>query len=72
MSEAIEQIQNGLSVAKTILGTRQVEDWLPILLFSGGMKPYELRLLRTKSVEFGGKKKTVIKKDCDTDLKDLL
>ena len=64
MSEAIEQIQNGLSVAKDILGSRPVAEWFPLLLYSGSMASYETKLLQTKSVEFRGERKNVIKRDC--------
>ena len=68
LSEAIEQVQNGLRTAKTILGTRPVVEWLPVLLYSGRMHSSETRLLRTKSVEFRGRRTNIIKRDCNTQL----
>ena len=72
MSDAIQQIQNGLQVAKDILGNHYVADWLPLLLYSGSMKPYETKLLLTRSVTFMGKRKNVIKRDCGTRLNTVL
>ena len=72
MSEAIDQIQNGLIVARDILSNRPVAEWLPLLLYKGRMKPYETRLLRSKSVEFRGERKNIIKRNCDTQLSTIL
>ena len=63
MSDAIQQIQNGLSVAMTILDNRPVAEWLPLLLYSGSMDPSETRLLRTKPVKFRGQQKNIIKRN---------
>jgi hypothetical protein len=72
LSEAIEQIQNGLDVADSILGQKDVADWLPLLIYSGRMKPAETKLLTNKSVKFRGKPKNVIKRDCGTKLSEVL
>ena len=72
MSEAIQQIQNGLQVAKDILGDHRVADWLPLLLYSGRMKPYETKLLLARSVTFAGERKNVIKSDCGNRLSTIL
>ena len=72
LSEAIDQIQNGLRVAMGILGNRPVAEWLPLLMYSGSMHPNETRLLRTKSVEFRGQRKNIIKRNCNTQLTALI
>ena len=72
LSEAIEQIQNGLDVADSILERHAVAGWLPLLIYSGGMKPDETRLLRTKSVKFRNENKNVIRRDCGTRLSQVL
>ena len=72
MSAAISQIQNGLRVAGDILGTRPVAQWFPLLLYSGSMKPEEIRLLRTESVVFRGEPKIVEKRGCDTRFSEIL
>lgn len=68
ISEAREQIQNGLSVAMEILGNCSIADWFPILAYRGRMKPAEIKLLQTKPVRFQGKLKNVVKCDCGTSL----
>ncbi len=72
MSQAIEQIQNGLSVAAGILKNVSVAEWLPILMFSGHIGPHEIRLLRNKSVEFQGERKIVVKRPCNSKLSAIL
>ena len=72
MSAAISQIQNGLRVAGDILETRPVAQWFPLLLYSGSMKPNEIRLLRTKSVVFRGQRKNVEKRSCDSRFSEIL
>lgn len=72
MSDAIKQIQTGLGVAAYILNNRPVAEWLPVLLYSGGMNPYETKLLQSKSVKFRGERKLVIKRNCGTKLSAIL
>ena len=72
MSEAIAQIQNGLSVANDILAGRPVDDWVPLLLFSGRMRSDETRLLRNRPVQFRGQRKVVEKRKCGTLLSAVL
>ena len=72
MSQAIDQIQNGLRVAKDILKGRPVDDWVPLLLYSGRMRLNETRLLQSRSVEFRGERKVVVKRDCGTRLSAVL
>ena len=72
LSEASKQIQNGLSIAMGILGSRQVEEWLPVLLFSGKMHPQGTKYLLTKSVNFRGKRKNIVKQRCGSNLTALL
>ena len=72
ISDAREQIQNGLIVAEGILGGHPVAEWFPLLLYDGGMKPYEIKLLQTRSVEFRGQRKNIVKRNCDTRLSTVL
>ena len=72
LRHAIDQIQNGLNVANGLLGTHTVADWVPLLVYSGHMSPHEIKLLQTKGVQFQGKKKIVVKCDCDTRLSAIL
>ncbi len=72
MSDAIEQIQNGLGLAADILKNHPVAEWVPVLLYSGGMNSHEIRLLQNKSVKFRGDRKLVIKRDCGTKLSAIL
>ena len=72
LSNAITQIQNGLTVADDILQGHDVDDWHPILVYSGHIGPTEIRLLRTRSVVFRGKPKIVIKMRCNRPLTSIL
>ena len=72
LSDAITQIQNGLSLASDVLEGHAVGDWLPLLVYSGHMGASEVRLLRTKSVEFRGNQKKVVRTDCNTELRAVL
>ena len=72
MSQAIAQIQNGLRVANDILEGRPVDDWVPLLLYSGRMRLNETRLLQNRSVQFRGQRKVVEKRNCGTPLSAVL
>ena len=72
MSHAVDQIQNGLGVAATILAGHPVSEWVPILLYNGRMTSHETRLLRNRSVEFRGERKNVVKRDCGARLSTIL
>lgn len=72
ISDAREQIQNGLRIAESILGVHPVTEWFPLLLYNGGMHPDETRLLRAKSVEFRGERKNIDKRNCGTRLSTVL
>ncbi len=71
LSEAIEQIQNGLDVADSILGQHTVSRWLPLLIYSGHMTLAETKLLTNKSVKFRGNPKNVIRQNCGTKLSEI-
>ena len=76
LSDAIEQIQGGLTVANHILGRvsegRITADWSAILLFSGGMHPRDLSTLRNRRVSFRGAARTIEKHDCGIRLSDIM
>ena len=72
MSQAIEQIQNGLRVADDILEGRPVDGWVPLLLYSGRMRLNETRLLQNRRVKFRGEPKVVVKRDCGARLSAVL
>ena len=68
MAEAIEQIQNGLTVAGRILRGYPVRRWFPVLLYSGSMAPSATKLLQNKRIKFRDDSQQVIKQDCDSRL----
>ena len=72
VSTAIEQIQNGLTVAGDILRGCVVKDWIPMLMYSGRMTPRVANVLRTRRVRFRGERKIVDRKDCGTQLVTVL
>lgn len=72
LSNAIQQIQNGLKVADGILQDCTVVDWFPLLVYRGHFGPAETRLLRNKTVEFRGKRKSVIRRHCGSELIEVL
>ena len=69
VGQAIQQIQNGLTLAMELLDGRQVSDWYPLLFYSGHMSPLATNLLRTKTVSFQHVRKSVIKRNCNTELR---
>lgn len=72
MADAIEQIQQGLTLAENeMLENQSVSDWFPILLYSGRMK-YDIDVLRKRSVQFRGARKNVIRKDCGSSLSEII
>ena len=66
--KAIQQIQGGLGLARTILRNRTIEKWYPLLFFRGKMKGNDLRAIQTRTVSYGGKKKLVDRIDCGSSL----
>ena len=66
--KAISQIQGGLNLARSILGSRLVDKWYPLLFFRGSMRGNDLRTLQTRTVSYGGKKKLVDRIDCGSSL----
>ena len=67
-SVAIEQIQNGLTLAHGMLGNRSTVDWYPLLFYGGRLRGHGLDLLRSRKVSFGGKKRLVDRVDCGASL----
>ena len=66
--KAIQQIQGGLDLARSILGGRTIERWYPLLFFRGKMKGNDLRTLQTRTVSYGGKRKLIDRLDCGSSL----
>ena len=66
--KAITQIQGGLDLARSILRSRTVEKWYPLLLFRGSMRGNDLRAIQTITVSYGGKRKLVDRIDCGSSL----
>ena len=71
-SVAIGQIQSGLALAHNVLGSRPTVEWYPLLFYGGRSRGHGLKLLRTKPVSFGGKKKLVDRVDCGSSLSGCL
>ena len=71
-SDAIKQIQNGLTVAESMLGNQTVAAWFPTLLFNGRLAQDDAQLLRTKQVRFRREPKVIIKRNCGTRLSAIL
>ena len=76
LSEAIEQIQGGLTVANDILvstsGVHLVAEWVPALVYSGGIHSDDTNVLRNTQVWFQGAGRAIEKHDCGTRLSDIL
>ena len=72
MSHAIDQIQGGLRIAATILARRRVSDWVPLLLYNGRMTSSDTTILRTRTVEFQGERKIIVKRNCGSQLAAVL
>ena len=70
--KAIRQIQGGLDLARSILGNRVIERWYPLLFFRGKVKGNDRRVLQTRRVSYGGKKKLVERVDCGASLLNYL
>ena len=71
-SEVISQIQNGLTIASDILGEQTVSGWFPVLLYDGGLTPYETSLLQNTRVLFKGESKAIRRYSCGTRLSVVL
>lgn len=75
LGQAIEQIQNGLSVAADSLSGHEVENWFPVLLFRGGLRAIGTTKLRTRPVTLPTRQRNnseVIKRDCGSSLAAIL
>ena len=72
VSDAIEQIQNGLTIAESVLGNQTVAAWFPTLLFNGRLAQDDANLLRTRQVRFRREPKVIMKRNCGTRLSALL
>ena len=66
--KAVRQIQGGLDLARSILGNRVIERWYPLLFARGKIKGTGKRVLQTRRVSYGGKKKLVDQLDCGSNL----
>ena len=75
VSEAIQQIQNGLSVAASALYHHEIDNWFPVLLYRGGLGAIGTTKLRTRLVTLPTRHTNsleVIKRDCDSSLAAIL
>ena len=72
MSVAIGQIQGGLNLADSLLQTQALEEWYPLLLYSGSMPRKERDVLQRKLVTYRGGRVRVDRINCGSDLLDYL
>ena len=70
--KAIEQIQGGLNLARSILRNRTIDTWYPLLFFRGKMRGNDLRAIQTRTVSYSGKKKLIDRIDCGSSLRAYL
>ena len=71
INDALEQIQMGMKVADEFLDGRQVDNWHPLLIFSGRMGSRERAQLQKRRIEFRGERKFAIRRDCGSQLVDI-
>ena len=72
MSVAIEQIQGGLNLADSLLQPQVLDEWYPLLLYSGSVPRKEKDVLQRKLVTYRGNKVRVDRIDCGASLQDYL
>ena len=72
INDALEQIQMGMRLADEFLDGRQVDDWYPLLIFSGQMGSREWGQLQKSRIEFRGERKFAIRRDCGSNLIGIL
>ena len=72
INDALEQIQMGMNLADEMLDGRQIDDWYPLLIFSGQMGSREWGQLQKRRIEFRDERKFAIKRDCGSRLVDVL
>ena len=72
VNDAIQQIQGGLDLAKTLLNSQSDWSWYALLVYSRSMTVKGKQLLRTKKVSCGGKKMLVARVDCGFSLLNYL
>lgn len=79
ISEVVEQIQQGLSVAESILRELGVSpdtiEWHPVVLYGRGIKPVDMQKLRKSLVRFGSgndSQRHIRWHKCDTPLSAIL
>ena len=72
INDALEQIQMGMKLADEMLDDRQVDDWYPLLIFCGMMGSREWGQLQKSRIEFRGERKFAIRRDCGSQLVDIL
>ena len=70
----VEQIQAGFNLAESLLGGRALDQWLPILAFSGHTGSITPTALRSKenSVTILGTRMAITKTRCETELASIL
>ena len=75
VGQAVDQIQNGLTVAADTLSGHSVAGWYPILLFSGHLGGIGTTKLRTGQIALPTASRNpseIIKRDCGTSLAAIL
>ena len=70
----IDQVRGGLRVAEQLLDGLSVYQWHAALAFSGNMRPEAATALRARQslVQFQGHSSAVTKRDCRTELADVV
>ena len=76
LSDAIDQIQGGLTLASDILKEASASDleteWVPLLLYSGSLHRDDVGVLRRSRVSFQRARRPIQKHDCGTRLSEIL
>ncbi len=74
LQPVINQIRGGLQVAEQLLDGILIDQWHPILAFSGNVRPEMAAALRAKEnlVRFQERGGQVIRRDCNTELAEVV
>lgn len=72
LGDAIEQIQMAMRAAELLLDGQPVDDWHPVLIYSGRWTPREERYLQRNRVMFLTEEKTVARRPNESELDSIL